>query len=310
MKPIQETLNRWINDNDTFKQRHATLKSSVLKDSRIRTFLKEHPEITDAHIERRLNKLYEFVDQSVQCDKCESLEKCHNTLGGYSPKLDFRDDDIHLAYEKCQSNLLAERTKSQENLMSSLYVPKEILHASMDNLAFDKGRVQAIKEIDAYLDAAKTKLPGRGLYLTGPFGVGKTYFLGAIANELRKLNLSSMIMYTPEFVSMINQAIQTDTVTEKMDQFKTIDVLMIDDIGAVTFSAWFRDDVLGSILQYRMMENLPVFFTSNFTMNQLEEVLATTTKGNVDQIKAGRIMERIRQVSKEIPVGGINRRKH
>src|SRR5699024_12021798 len=75
------------------------------------------------------------------------------------------------------------------------------------------------------------------------------------------------------------------------------DVLMLDDIGAETQSAWFRDDILGSILQYRMMEQLPVFFTSNYTMDQLETILSTTSKGGIEEVKAGRIMERIKQVS-------------
>ena len=92
--------------------------------------------------------------------------------------------------------------------------------------------------------------------------------------------------------------------------FKQADVLMLDDIGAETLSAWFRDEVLGAILQYRMMEQLPVFFTSNYTMDQLEEILATTTKGDVERVKAGRIMERIKQVSTEVFVSGSNRRKH
>lgn len=310
MKPIQETLNKWINENKDFKQRHEMLRQEVLKHPAIRSFLKAYPEITDAHIDRRLNKLHEYVNQSIQCDKCESVAMCQNVLQGYSPILDFRDNDIFISYEKCDNSIKMEQIKQQQKLMSSLYIPRDILHASMDDVAIDKGRARALKEADAFLSEVKTKIPSRGLFLTGPFGVGKTYFLGAIANELRKENISSMIIYTPEFVREMNEAIQTNTVTEKIDLFKTADVLMIDDIGAGTFSAWFRDDVLGSILQYRMMEGLPVFFTSNYTMGQLEEVLATTTKGNVERIKAGRIMERIKQVSKEIPLSGINRRNH
>src|SRR5690625_6268764 len=81
---------------------------------------------------------------------------------------------------------------------------------------------------------------------------------------------------------------------------------MIDDIGAETQSAWFRDEVLGSILQYRMMEKLPVFFTSNYSLEQLEKQLSKTTRGGVEKVKAGRIMERIRQVSKEVSLFGDN----
>ena len=96
---------------------------------------------------------------------------------------------------------------------------------------------------------------------------------------------------------------------KKIDYFKHTDVLMLDDIGAETFSAWFRDEVLGSILQYRMMEKLPVFFTSNYTMEQLELILATSKRGQIEKVKAGRIMERIKQVSKEVELDGESMRE-
>src|SRR5699024_2450390 len=116
------------------------------------------------------------------------------------------------------------------------------------------------------------------------------------ANELQDLNISSTLIYMPEFVREIQASIEDNTVQDKINVFKQAEVLMLDDIGAENLSAWFRDEVLGSILQYRMMENMPVFFTSNYTMEQLEEVLAKTTRGNVEKVKAGRIMERIKQV--------------
>src|SRR5699024_7763712 len=123
----------------------------------------------------------------------------------------------------------------------------------------------------------------------------------------QKYKIASTIIYMPELVREMREAIQSNTVQQKIDFFKQADVLMLDDIGAETLSAWFRDEVLGAILQYRMMEQLPVFFTSNYTMEQLEQVF-TTTKSGEEKVKAGRIMERIKQVSMEVPVGGPNRR--
>lgn len=39
----------------------------------------------------------------------------------------------------------------------------------------------------------------------------------------------------------------------------TCDVLLIDDIGAENNSPWSRDEVLGTILQYRMDSDLTTF---------------------------------------------------
>lgn len=309
MKPIQSSLKKWIDENEDFKQRHAAMKTEILSHPRVVEFINKHPQISDKTIEKRLNKLYEYMTQSDHCEQCKGYQSCANMMQGYRPKLSYVLDDIHLAYEKCDYHLHYEKVIEKQQLIQSVYMPKEILHAKLSDLYIDPSRTEAIKEIDVFLRTAKQGLPKRGIFFTGPFGVGKTYFLGAIANELQKMNISSTLIYMPEFVREIRASIQDNTVQDKINFFKEAEVLMLDDIGAETLSAWFRDEVLGSILQYRMMENLPVFFTSNYTMDQLEEILATSTKGGVESVKAGRIMERIRQVSKEVAVIGTNYRK-
>jgi primosomal protein DnaI len=56
-----------------------------------------------------------------------------------------------------------------------------------------------------------------------------------------------------------------------------------------------------------MDEELPTFFTSNLTIDELERHLSET-KDNIDKVKARRIIERIKQVSTEIELVGKNRR--
>ena len=96
---------------------------------------------------------------------------------------------------------------------------------------------------------------------------------------------------------------------EKVDALKKDPVLMMDDIGADQLSSWFRDDVLGVILQYRMQEELPTFFSSNIALDDLEEFYLTqNTRGELEPLKAKRIMERIRFLVDEVVINGENRR--
>ena len=44
---------------------------------------------------------------------------------------------------------------------------------------------------------------------------------------------------------------------------ENIPYLLIDDIGAENVSAWGRDEILGTLLQHRMNENLVTFFQDN-----------------------------------------------
>lgn len=309
MKSIQSSLNRWMEQNDTFKQRHEAMKRKTLSDSRIQRFLQLHPEITDEHIDKRLNKLYEYTTQSIRCENCMNYESCQNIVQGYYPILSFVNDEIHVAYEKCPNHEIYEQREKESNLIQSVNMPKDILHARLSNLyRDDPRRSEAVTQVLTFVNEAKKELPEKGLFLSGPFGVGKTYLLGAIANELQEYNIGSMLIYMPELVREMREAIQTNTVQKKIDLYKRADILMLDDIGAETMSAWFRDEVLGAILQYRMMEKLPVFFTSNYTMSELETIIATTSKGAFEEVKAGRIMERIKQLSNEVMVKAKNYR--
>ena len=97
-------------------------------------------------------------------------------------------------------------------------------------------------------------------------------------------------------------------VEEKLDYLKNVDLLLIDDIGAENVTAWGRDEILGAILQYRMNNKLSTFFTSNLNLEELESHLSFS-KNSEDKVKARRIIERIKQLSIDIELVSINRRK-
>ena len=88
---------------------------------------------------------------------------------------------------------------------------------------------------------------------------------------------------------------------------QNIDILLIDDIGAENVTSWGRDEILGTILQYRMNNKLTTFFTSNLTIDELEQHLSIT-KDSEDKVKARRIIERIKQLTDDIELVSINRR--
>ena len=103
-------------------------------------------------------------------------------------------------------------------------------------------------------------------------------------------------------------AIADNSVMDKLDIIKKSEVLMLDDIGADINSTWVRDEVLGVILQYRMQEELPTFFSSNLNFQELEEHFRVGNRGEDEPVKAKRLMERVRYLSKEVHMTGKNRR--
>jgi len=61
------------------------------------------------------------------------------------------------------------------------------------------------------------------------------------------------------------------------------------------------------LVQYRMQEHLPTFFTSNLDLKALEQHFSVT-KDKVDHIKARRIIERIIQLTDQVEMISENLR--
>ena len=79
--------------------------------------------------------------------------------------------------------------------------------------------------------------------------------------------------YYPEFLRELKGRFGEDY-NEVFNKVRKAPLLLLDDIGAETVTNWNRDEILGSLLQYRMQEGLPTFFTSNNTIKELEEHLS------------------------------------
>ena len=308
MEKINRTL-RKLASNESFQKRYEQQRQQVLQNPDVKAFLKQHQnEIDQVMIDKSMSKLYEYINQSKDCNKCESLGGCINFMKGYHPDLVLARNSIDVVYKPCPRKIMADEKKKNEKLIKSLYVPRDILEATFEDFEGDSGRLDAGDKAATFLMNYEAGNQPKGLYLYGKFGVGKSYLLGAIANELAKKQISSMIVYVPELLREMKGSIADHTLNEKIEALKREPILMLDDIGAESMSSWTRDEVLGPILQFRMLESLPTFFTSNFNFAELEHHLTYSQRGEEEKMKARRIMERIRSLSVPVMVDGPNRR--
>lgn len=307
MEKINQTLKR-LSLNENFQKRYEKMKQEIYSDPHITAFINQNRDrLTNEVIDKNLIKLFEYSSQSKECDKCSDLNNCANMMKGYQPVLVINRQSIDLEYHRCPRKVIFDDRQKNEKLIQSLYVPKDILQASFADIHIE-GRMDAIDRAVLFVEKYQAGTRLRGLYLNGKFGVGKSYLLGAIAKELAEKGISSMIVYFPELVREFKASIGDQTLNSKIEAIKKVPILMLDDIGAETMSSWLRDEVLGPILQFRMLENLPTFFSSNFNYEELEHHLTYSQRGEEEKIKARRIMERIRYLTEAVEVGGPNRR--
>lgn len=312
MEKINRSLNKLANTNQ-FQERYEKLKQEIFEDEQVRVFLNANSStVTKEMIDKNLGKLYEFTTQSNKCDKCPSLNGRINMMQGYYPKLVVQGKALNLNYEICPRKLAEDEKRKREKLIRSLYVPKDILKATIEDFTQTDNANKRLGVLSKAMSFIMEYEPGKmqkGLYIYGKFGVGKTYLLGAIANELAERQISSLIVYVPDYLRELKGSIGDNTVNEKIEMVKTAPVLMLDDIGAESMTSWGRDEVFGPILQFRMLENLPTFFTSNFDLNGLENHLTFSQRGEKEEVKAARIMERIQYLAEPVKLDGVNRRR-
>lgn len=310
MEPIRETLKRVVNA-PAFSERYNDMRKEVLEHPGVQKFLEENSEEIDKGVvDKGLGKLYEYINQSHDCNKCPALGGCINTLKGFEPNLVLERGNIGIAYTPCRLKNEHDNKRRASSMIHSMYMPKEVMQATLSDFETDDSRMEAFRAVSKFLreTTGPDNMPEKGLYLYGKFGIGKSYLLSAAANELAEMGIKSVLVFVPEFMREMKQAIGDQTLQEKVDYVKKADVLMLDDIGAEAMSSWTRDEVLGTILHYRMAERLPTFMTSNFSYSELQHHLTYSQRGEKEDLKAARVMERIRALTSPVKLDGRNRR--
>lgn len=296
----------------SFQERYEAMRREILEHPRVQAFLAENAEeLSYDAIERNLPKLHEFISQSTECCGCDNTAHCTNYLSGFIPKLRVVRHTVEIDYVRCEQKVREEERRDVANMIASMHMPKDVLQATIADLFIDDySRVDIANRAADFVQRTREtgKLPAKGFYLYGQFGVGKSFVLGALANELATIKVKSVVVFVPEFLREMKNAIGDNSLQEKVDYVKKAPVLMLDDLGAETMSAWTRDEILGTIFHYRMAEQLPTFITSNFNYDELEHHLAQSQKGDLEVVKAARIMERIKAITEPVQMGGKNRR--
>ncbi|BCE09698.1 hypothetical protein RSC2_01494 [Bacillus paralicheniformis] len=67
--------------------------------------------------------------------------------------------------------------------------------------------------------------------------------------------------------------------------------------------------MLGAILQHRMSHQLPTFFSSNFDPDELKHHFTYSQRGEKEEVKAARLMERVLYLATPVRLDGKNRRQ-
>lgn len=305
MKSIKESINSLGYREEIFNKLKDNF-DEAMNDSNFKELVSKL-KIDKGNLQNYTSLLQTSALEYNNCKNCKSILECKNRIEGYAYLPKVKNDELIFKYKSCKfKKKLDEETNYLNNINvigSSIYLKDAKMKDIYTN---DKNRFKAITWIKNFITDYANNQHLKGLYLYGNFGCGKTYFLSAMLNELAKKGYKSSIIFWPEFLRNLKASFQNDY-NEKYEIIKRTPILLIDDIGSEVMTSWGRDEIFCPLVQYRMEHKLPTFFTSNLNLEQLKEHFSVTKDG-IDMLKAGRIIERIKQLTEQIEMLSQNLR--
>lgn len=256
-------------------------------------------DLNNEIIEDNLPKLLSFKTEKDNCLECEGLSTCKQDNIGLRPTIVSEEGTIRIYYTECNFVKEKKNKEKKKQLINAMYMPEMVLKADLEDYRNDtKNRMEIYRYIMKFLNFLDRGEVMKGMYLTGKYQEGKTYTLAALAKELTKRNYSVILAYYPDLSREVKSTISGGGLEVLINKLKVVDILMLDDIGGEAQSSWVRDEVLGPVLQHRLLDNKPTFFSSNVTQKDLPSYMVGNNQ-KAELMKSYRIHARIESLTKE-----------
>lgn len=134
--------------------------------------------------------------------------------------------------------------------------------------------VNAVKDWVAALD--ENIAEGRGIWLMGDTGTGKTSLAMLVSKEVLKSGRTAAIYSLPKLLARIrstyDQAAEADSYTDFFETLCDVDLLHLEDLGTEKRTEWVLEQ-LYALINERYERRKSIMVTTNFDQTELEEQL-------------------------------------
>lgn len=255
-------------------------------------------QITLEEIEENIVNINKIFKAKDNCANSSNQMLCGNN--GYHFKL-IKDKlgQIILVTYPCPRNILNKSFLIKNNFVYSsiiLELEKQLLNKNNIIIDNDQNERYRINLMNFLLKIKRGLITPKGFYLQGNIGTGKSYLLIAFANEMALKNKKIAYLLMNNFSLYVMQNVkQQKDFSELIDNFKTVDVLIIDELGSEKYNSYIHNQLLYSILNHRLYTNKLTVFSSKYTIMELSKIYKKTNNdGNIDNF-----IERINNLCKQ-----------
>ena len=272
---------------------------ALSKEKNIQEFLKTY-HLNTSIMDDYWVEFLDYNDDYQLCQGCQSLQNCRKDNQGVKKNLVYRDGEVILELESCLYGKALERRR----LLLEKFV---ITNVNDDILLTDLTSLEIVKKANSLSPNGQNTLGhilkylqepnDKGLFLHGEMGTGKTTLLAGLMNSLAKKGKEIGFIHFPTYLIDLKASFSTGDTEYAMERLMKVDYLLLDGIGEENVTVWSRDEILLTILSYRLLNHLPTFFTSMYGYKDLKKVY-TIKKG--DEIRANTIISKLKALSIEI----------
>jgi DNA replication protein DnaC len=199
----------------------------------------------------------------------------------------------------------AERMNKGRSRGISSVIPPRYRGVSFDrppvsDMARDLQTKIAVNEVRGFIDDLDARLQeGRGLWLFGDTGTGKTTLAMLISKAALEAGKTVAIYSLPKLLARIRRTYDSepggDSYLSFFERLTSVDLLHIDDLGAEKRSDWVLEQ-LYALVNERYEAQRSILITTNLPHPELEEQIGSRT------------VSRLTQICDEVEVRGEDRR--
>lgn len=221
------------------------------------------------------------------------------------------DNPECVAIAKAEAEAKAKAKKSErerrhreivESIVRNAGVPRAYLYDSFGTYDTPTALLEHAKaDVMAYVQNFRAmRQSGRGLYLAGNPGTGKTHLAVAVVRALAERELGGIIFTSSmDLLDRLKQSYDSQegpSEAELIEEYKNAPLLVIDDLGKEYGTVWAMGQ-LSKIIHARYAEDRPMIITSNFALDDIGEVLAQNGAKSSAQAIQSRLCGCVQSVS-------------
>ena len=210
------------------------------------------------------------------------------------------DDDSVAACDCRERRVQQARTQGVRTVLPTKYQGVGFDRPPISEMARDPKTRAVFGAVKGYIEAIDSNLAdGRGLWLEGSVGTGKTTLAMLVSKQAIEAGHSVAIYSLPRLLARIRRTYDGDagelSYLEFFRRLTSVDLLHIDDLGAEKRSDWVLEQ-LYAIVDERYATNRSILVTTNLEVGALEEQIGERT------------VSRLAEMCETLPLYGDDRR--